>query len=383
MVGTLQQVQLSKETALQEEVKRLREERDELREELNCARNDAEQAGRKYEDATANSGRVEGKATALQAEVSFLQDETADLQISHSTLQASAAAQVASAIQKLQEKYELLMEDFKSISGEKLTVSKANRELTGQLAGAQKVISEQEKTIAQISQELAQTRGFVDNVHTRLTTTAVPAKRALEDECAHLESKVQEMESQNAALTQNLEFVQQEYDAFKCSSAEELKCVKADFESQIAALNDQIGSTQKQLAKALTSASADSTELAATKKLNDFIKKQFAEFKDQAAAEYDALREEADGLTAARDSANQRVSELEERCTDLQKDEQELRHCLDTALEASVGVRSNSAGVSANDSHFVHHGAFEGLFRRIGSITDSKFPLGRETAHYA
>lgn len=40
----LQQVQLSKETALQEEVKRLREERDELREELNCARNDAEQA---------------------------------------------------------------------------------------------------------------------------------------------------------------------------------------------------------------------------------------------------------------------------------------------------------------------------------------------------
>merc|ERR1719506_3061891 len=126
----------------------------------------------------------------------------------------------------------------------------------------------------------------------------------------------------------------------------------------MAEASKKISETEQKVTKAPKGGAADAAELGATRKLNEFLKKQFSDYKQTSTDEYEQLEQCVDQLKADKAAAAQRVAELESRCQNLAQDEEELRSCLDGALEGSVGIRSNGELVGEDEAHLVYHGAF-------------------------
>jgi len=175
--------------------------------------------------------------------------------------------------------------------------------------------------------------------------------------------------------------VEKEHDATK----EELASTKEIYEEKLqsmtvalteenSTLKESLKSATKRLTVSEESLAVVTKDLSKQTNLANMLKKTSAEMKatcDEEKAELQVALEEAQ---ASVQSTQEKVDNLELEVTTILNNEAALQRALESALQSATEMRDAPEDVLAQ----ARHGAWIGLYRNVGKILDSKFPLGAQ-----
>jgi chromosome segregation ATPase len=198
------------------------------------------------------------------------------------------------------------------------------------------------------------------------------ANDALEDEKQQIQANSQRIEARMEAMSS-------EFDAVK----HELESVKQQCEAKIAAATSRLMSENEDLKSSLNSASKSlaivednlakaTNDLAEQLSMATMLRSELNGLKATSMAEKEELQLALRTMTSEAEESQSQLNQAEMQVTRMSQDEQVLQRSLESALQSATEMQSAPEDVSAE----VRHGAWVGLYRNVGRILDSKFPLG-------
>lgn len=201
---------------------------------------------------------------------------------------------------------------------------------------------------------------------------AEEAKDALVDEKKQIKANAQRLEANMAALSSEFNTMKQELDSVTQQCDVKIAAVTSRLTAENEELKENLNSASQKLTICEDSLAVATKDLTAQLGLVSMLRQDLGALKASSMAEKEELQLALKESTREALEYQTQLDEAETQVTRMSQDEQVLQRSLESALQSATEMQNAPEDVSAE----VRHGAWVGLYRSVGRILDSKFPLG-------
>jgi len=362
------------EQGLGMECNRLRQECESMNVQLGTARTSMKHTSWQRDDMSRRAEQNAQELDSTKAELAEVKLENADMRVQLAQMQAMASQKVAKAMEAMDEERKRLRKE----------ILEANEEINRRYDMCQAAEAAKKAAEDALNAFKKENQGNRDKV------AALEKKnRVLESELHDAKKTIKNLEAaagDSAGDIKKLKATVKTRDQELVDAAALMKKTRKEDEDRFNArtavlqkehleMSDSLKTALVQLKMAEANCSAAEIDLADQKNLVATLRKSVADLKASALAERDAFEAAKQEAAATIEALQLQCDRMEARVADVAKDEELLQRALESSLQSATELREAPEDVRAE----VRHGAWIGLYRGVGRILDSKFPLGKNT----